>query len=52
MKVYAVCEECDDSYYGYLAPRKVFKNKEKAEAYAKDLMEDDYNVAIKEYEVE
>ena len=52
MKVYAVCELCDDYYYGYLAPRKVFKNKEKAQAYAKDLMEDDYNVIIKEYEVE
>ncbi len=52
MKVYAVCELCDDYYYGYLAPRKVFKDKTIAQAYSKDLMEDDYNVAIKEYEVE
>lgn len=52
MKVYAVCRECDDSYYGYLAPDKIFKDKEKAQEYARDLMEDDYNVIIKEYEVE
>ena len=52
MKVYAVCELCDDYYYGYLAPRKVFKDKEKAEAYAKDLYEDGYELTIKEYELE
>ena len=52
MKVYAVCELCDDYYYGYLAPRKLFKDKEKAQAYAKDLAEDAYDVTIKEYELE
>jgi hypothetical protein len=52
MKVYAVCELCDDYYYGYLAPRKIFEDKKKAQVYAKELIEDDYNVAVKEYEVE
>lgn len=52
MKVYAVCELCDDYYYGYLAPSKIFKDKEKAQAYAKDLYEDGYELTIKEYEVE
>lgn len=52
MKVYAVCELCDDYYYGYLAPRKIFTNKGKAQAYAQDLTEDYYDVTIKEYEFE
>ena len=52
MKVYAICEACDDTYYGYLAPSKVFKNKADAQAYARELTEDFYNVIIKEYEVE
>lgn len=52
MKVYAVCELCDDYYYGYLAPRKLFKDKEKAQAYAKELIEYYYDVTIKEYELE
>lgn len=52
MKVYAVCEACGDSYYGYLAPSKVFKDKAKAQDYAKDLYEDGCEVTIKEYEVE
>lgn len=52
MKVYAVCKECDDSYYGYLAPSKIFKDKKKAESYATELMADFYDVMIKEYELE
>ena len=52
MKVYAVCIECDDSYYGYLAPEKIFKDKDRAQAYANGLFDDDYYVAVKEYEVE
>lgn len=52
MKVYAVCEACDDTYYGYLAPSKVFKDKAKAQDYAKELYDDGLDVTIKEYEVE
>lgn len=52
MKVYAVCEMCGDSYYGCLAPDKIFKDKEKAQAYAQDMYDDYYNVTIKEYELE
>lgn len=52
MKVYAVCEECDDSCYGYLAPRKIFNDREKAESYAMELIADFYDVIIKEYELE
>lgn len=52
MKVYAVCEACDDTYYGYLAPSKVFKDKAKAQDYAKELAQDFYDVTIKEYELE
>ena len=52
MKVYAVCKACDDDYYGYLAPEKVFKDKEKASEYARELFDDDYNAAVMEYEVE
>lgn len=52
MKVYAVCRECNDCYYGFLAPDKIFKDKEKAQAYAKELIEYYYDVTIKEYELE
>lgn len=53
MKVYAVCELCDDDYYSdYLAIRKLFKDKENAKAYAQDLAEDYCIVTIKEYEIE
>ena len=52
MKVYAVCKECEDYYYGYLAPDKIFKDKDKAESYAKELEEDYYDATIKEYELE
>lgn len=52
MKVYAVCEACGDSYYGDLAPRKIFKDKEKADAYARELYDDCWDVTIREYELE
>ena len=52
MKVYVVCRECNDCYYGFLAPDKIFKDKEKAQAFAKKLVEDYYDVTIKEYELE
>lgn len=51
-KVYTVCEACGDSYYGYLAPSKIFKDKAKAQAYAKELYDEGFEVTIKEYEVE
>lgn len=52
MKVYAVCRECDDAYYGYVKPDKIFKDLENAKAYAKELFEDDYICAVVEYELE
>ena len=52
MKVYAVCEACDDTYYGYLAPSKIFKDKAKAQACAKELYDDGYDYNVFEYEVE
>ena len=39
MKVYGVCVECTDSYYGYNPPRKIFSSKEKAEKYVKENFE-------------
>jgi len=52
MKVYAVCKACDDDYYGYVKPDRIFGTLEKAQAYAKELYDDDYISAIIEYEVE
>lgn len=52
MKVYAVCKECDDIYYRYVKPDKIFDTQEKAQAYARELFEDNYLCAIIEYEVE
>ncbi len=52
MKVYAVCDLCDDHFYGFLEPIKIFKDKERAQAYAKDISDDYYRVTVKEYELE
>ena len=52
MKVYTVCKECDDIYYGYVKPDRIFDTFEKAQAYAHELFEDDYLAAVIEYEVE
>jgi uncharacterized protein YozE (UPF0346 family) len=52
MKVYAVCELCDDSFYGYLAPDRIFRDKEKANAHAKEIYDDGQYVTVKEYELE
>jgi hypothetical protein len=52
MKVYAVCDICGDSYYGYLSPRKIFKDKERADAYARELYDDGWDVSVMEYELE
>lgn len=52
MKVYAVCEACDDTYYGYLKPLKVFGTREKASALVRELDEDGYDYNVFEYEVE
>lgn len=52
MKVYCVCQECDDTYYGHLKPLKVFGSRDKASALVKELYEDGYNYNIFEYELE
>lgn len=52
MKVYAVCRACDDIYYGYVKPDKIFWTLEKAQAYAKELYDEEYLSAVIEYEVE
>lgn len=52
MKVYAVVTECDDYLYGYLAPDRIFRDKDKASEYANELRENDYYVVVNEYEVE
>lgn len=52
MKVYAVCDICDDTCYGDLAPRKIFKDKERADAYARELYDDGWDVTVREYELE
>lgn len=38
--------------YGFLEPIKIFKDKERAHAYAKDISDDYYRVTVKEYELE
>lgn len=52
MKVYAVCHICGDSFYGDLAPEKIFKDKERADAYARELYDDGWDVTVREYELE
>lgn len=52
MKVYAVCDICEDPCYGDLAPRKIFKDKEMADAYARELYDDGWDVTVREYELE
>ena len=36
MKVYLVCPECDDPYFGYSSPVVAFDNKEKAWSYVEE----------------
>ena len=52
MKVYAVCDICDDPCYDDLAPRKIFKDKERADAYARELYDDGWDVSVMGYELE
>lgn len=33
MKVYALCTECEDSWYGFSQPYKIFETIEKAKSY-------------------
>ena len=35
-KVYLVCPECEDPYFGYNSPVAAFYSKEKANAYAEE----------------
>lgn len=51
-KIYAVCLECDDNYYGYLKPQKVFSTRAKAEAFVREQAEDGWYYGIFEYTIE
>lgn len=48
MKVYGVCVQCSDDYYGYNPPRKMFSTKEKAEQYLKDKFKNKGELVFKE----